>query len=205
MRVSELADVCRSIQPVRESTYANWQKALKPLEHLQIAEVNKAVALQYRSKLLQPNGPLKQNTLKQRIATLRDYGIKQLTLNSLVVTTPGIKLIEDWSTFVVIQSYIRGSTTATITMTHTLCFFGTQVLGYKRLLVYIQKILWWIQRYRISILCINRTGCLRMTIPLGRCLYTLLVTDWFLTFECQKPKTQAAAGVRHLKRIWINR
>lgn len=71
MRVSELADVCRSIQPVRESTYANWQKALKPLQHLEIADVNKAVALQYRSRLLQPNGPLKQNTLKQRIATLR--------------------------------------------------------------------------------------------------------------------------------------
>ena len=71
MKVSELAEVCLSIQPVRESTFNNWQKAIKPIESLGIQEVTKATALEYRVNQLQPRGPLKENTLKQRLSTLK--------------------------------------------------------------------------------------------------------------------------------------
>ena len=60
-----------SIQPVRASTFLTWQKAIKPIAHLKLSEVTRATALQYRISQLQPKGPLKQNTLKMRIASLK--------------------------------------------------------------------------------------------------------------------------------------
>lgn len=71
MKVSELAEVCLSIQPVRPSTYVSWQKAIKPIADLNISECNKQTALEYRIRQLKPNGPLKENTLKMRIASLK--------------------------------------------------------------------------------------------------------------------------------------
>jgi len=71
MKVSELAEVCLSIQPVRESTYISWLKAIKPIADLNIVDITKATALQYRTSQLKPRGPLKQNTLKMRIASLK--------------------------------------------------------------------------------------------------------------------------------------
>lgn len=71
MTLDELVEVCLSLKPVRPNTLREWKKAIKPIAHLQIADINKAVAMQYRINQLQPRGPLKQNTLKARIATLR--------------------------------------------------------------------------------------------------------------------------------------
>lgn len=71
MYVHELVDVCQSIDPVRPSTLREWHKAIKPIAHMKIEDVTKQTTLTYRASLLQPRGPLKGNTLKARIATLR--------------------------------------------------------------------------------------------------------------------------------------
>ena len=71
MTLEDLIDVCQSLKPVRPSTLREWHKAAKPLRHLQIADINKAEVMKYRITQLAPRGPLKQNTLKARMASLR--------------------------------------------------------------------------------------------------------------------------------------
>ena len=92
MKVSELPDVCLSIQPVRPSTYREWLKAIKPIQHLEIADVTKAVALQYRIQQIQPAGPLKQNTLKARIASLKGLWNKAIDFELITGQNPWYKV-----------------------------------------------------------------------------------------------------------------
>ena len=92
MKVSDLPDVCLSIQPVRPSTYREWQKAIKPIYDLEIGDVTKAVALQYRVNQLQPVGPLKQNTLKARIATLKGLWNKAIDFELITGANPWCKV-----------------------------------------------------------------------------------------------------------------
>ena len=92
MKVSDLVDVCLGIQPVRPNTLREWHKAIKPIADLDIADVNKAVALQYRVKLLKPNGPLKENTLKARIATLKGLWNKAINFELIAGPNPWIKV-----------------------------------------------------------------------------------------------------------------
>ena len=91
MKVSELPDVCLSIQPVRPSTFLTWQKAVKPIKELRLSEVTKATALQYRVSQLQPNGPLKQNTLKMRIASLKGLWNKAIDFELIEGPNPWCK------------------------------------------------------------------------------------------------------------------
>ena len=91
MNVSDLADVCLSIQPVRQSTLREWHKAIKPIAHLRLSEVTRSTALQYRTNQLQPRGPLKQNTLKMRIATLKGLWNKAIDFELIEGPNPWIK------------------------------------------------------------------------------------------------------------------
>ena len=71
MNVLQLAEQCRKITPIEDSTWANWLKAMKPIADLPIAEINKAVVMQYRISQRKPDGPLCDTTYKQRIGTLK--------------------------------------------------------------------------------------------------------------------------------------
>ena len=71
MTLEDLVNECLSLKPIRPSTLREWYKAIKPIAHLHVADVDKTVCRQYRARLLKPRGPLKENTLKARIATLK--------------------------------------------------------------------------------------------------------------------------------------
>jgi len=91
MFVNELIDVCQSIDPVRPSTLREWHKAIKPIADMKIEDVTKQVALTYRASLLQPRGPLKQNTLKARIATLKGLWNRALDFELITGNNPWLK------------------------------------------------------------------------------------------------------------------
>jgi len=88
MFVSELIDVCQSIDPVRPSTLREWHKAIRPIAHMKIEDVTKQEALTYRASQLQPRGPLKGNTLKARIATLKGLWNRALDFELITGENP---------------------------------------------------------------------------------------------------------------------
>ena len=71
MNVLQLAEQCRKINPIEDSTYANWLKAMKPIADLPIPEIDKAVVMQYRISQRKPDGPLCDTTYKQRVGYLK--------------------------------------------------------------------------------------------------------------------------------------
>lgn len=71
MLVTDLAERCRRLKPIQPSTYLAWQKAIKPIKDLPIAEVNHNTTLDYRMTQLKPWGPLAECTLKYRLWTLQ--------------------------------------------------------------------------------------------------------------------------------------
>ena len=71
MNVLQLAEQCRRINPIEDSTYANWLKAMKPIAHMPLSEINKHTVMEYRISQRKPDGPLCDTTYKQRIGTLK--------------------------------------------------------------------------------------------------------------------------------------
>ena len=71
VNVLQLAEQCRKINPIEDSTYANWLKALKPIQHLSVQEIDKQVVMQYRISQRKPDGPLCDGTFKQRVGYLK--------------------------------------------------------------------------------------------------------------------------------------
>ena len=71
MQVKDLADKCRRLKPITESTYKSWLKAIKPIRNLLVKNIDNDEALNYRMSLLKPWGPLAQGTLKCRLWSLQ--------------------------------------------------------------------------------------------------------------------------------------
>ena len=71
MNVLQLAKQCRAINPIEESTFKNWLKAMKPIAHLPVSDIDKSVVMKYRITQRKPDGPLCDGTYKQRVGYLK--------------------------------------------------------------------------------------------------------------------------------------
>ena len=71
VNLMEMVEMCKEITTPEPSTYHNWLKAIKPIAHMNVQEINKRATLDYRIKQRKPKGPLCDTTYKQRVNTLK--------------------------------------------------------------------------------------------------------------------------------------
>ncbi len=91
MNVLQLAEQCRAINPIEDSTYANWLKALKPIAEMPIDQVTKATVMNYRITQRKPDGPLCDGTYKQRIGYLKGIWNTAIEWELIVGDNPWLK------------------------------------------------------------------------------------------------------------------
>ena len=68
MNVLTLAELLKDLYEIKESTYDNWLKAVKPIKHLTVDEVTNEVVLRQRIHWLKKTS---QSTAKLRISSLK--------------------------------------------------------------------------------------------------------------------------------------
>ena len=71
VNLMQMVEMCQELTIPEPSTYHNWLKAIKPIAHLEVPEIDKAVVIQYRINQRKPKGPLGDTTFKQRVSTLK--------------------------------------------------------------------------------------------------------------------------------------
>lgn len=71
MNLIKLAEEIKALKQVRESTYDNWMKALKPIQSKDFYEIDKVEVRKYIIKMRQPSGPWNNNTMATRLNSLQ--------------------------------------------------------------------------------------------------------------------------------------
>ena len=88
MNVLQLTERCRAITIPEPSTYQNWLKAIKPIAYLPVSDIDKSVVMNYRINQRKPNGPLSDNTFKQRVGYLKGIWNTAIDLDGQKIDNP---------------------------------------------------------------------------------------------------------------------
>ena len=89
VNLMQMVEMCKELTTPEPSTYHNWLKAIKPIAHLDVPDINKQTAIKYRiAQRKTSGGPLCDTTYKQRVSTLKGIWNTALTFELIEGTNP---------------------------------------------------------------------------------------------------------------------